>query len=79
LYEVDASLVGDTVVLRYDPSRKQKPVQVWHRGKQIQIAKPVDAYANCFVKRDRHMSELNEPTVPTSSIKLASLSEQGVD
>jgi putative transposase len=79
LYEVDASLVGDTVVLRYDPSRKQKPVQVWHRGKQIQIAKPVDAYANCFVKRDRHMSELNEPTVPTSSIKLASVSEQGVD
>lgn len=79
LYEVDASLVGDTVVLRYDPNRSKRPVQVWHHGQQIQIAKPVDAYANCFVKRDRRKSELNAPTVPTSGIKLASLSEEGVE
>ena len=77
LYEVDASLVGDTVVLRYDPNAKRKPLQVWHRGKQMQIAKPVDAYANCFVRRDRHLSELGAPSVPVSAIKLAGLSQPG--
>ena len=77
LYEVDASLVGDTVVLRYDPNAKRKPLQVWHRGEQVQIAKPVDAYANCFVRRDRHLSDLGAPSVPASTIKLAGLSEPG--
>jgi transposase InsO family protein len=77
LYEVDASLVGDTVVLRYDPNVKRKPLQVWHRGEQVQMAKPVDAYANCFVRRDRHLSDLGAPSVPASTLKLAGLSEKG--
>ncbi len=77
LYEVDASLVGETVLLRYEPNRKGKPVQVWHHGQQIQIAKTVDAYANCFVRRDRHLSDLSTHTVPVSGIKLAGLSERG--
>jgi hypothetical protein len=51
LYEVDAILVGETVALRYDPARKDRSIQVWHEKQRVQIAKPVDSYANCFVKR----------------------------
>ncbi|MCB9576617.1 MAG: DDE-type integrase/transposase/recombinase [Polyangiaceae bacterium] len=68
VYEVDAVLVGDTVVLRYDPSRPRdrRNVQVWHRGSQIQLAKRVDAYANCFVRRngDRRMPVADTPPDP---------------
>lgn len=51
-FEVDASLVGERVELRYDPER---PDRLWvhHRGKLVGEARPVDAYANCFVRRDR--------------------------
>lgn len=77
LYEVDAALVGETVQLRYNPSHQRKPVQVWHRGQQVQLAKPVDAYANCFVRRDRYRSELGAPPEPASSLKLAKLSREG--
>lgn len=77
LFEVDAALVGDTVLLRYDPNHKHQSVQVWQRGHQVQIAKPVDAYANCFVRRDRQLSNLDASTVTASGIKLARLSEEG--
>jgi len=54
LYEVDAALVGERVTLRYDPSAPAgRPVQVCHADQQVQLAKPVDLYANCFVKRHR--------------------------
>jgi transposase InsO family protein len=52
-YEVDASLVGATVCLRFEPSAQQRGVQVWHEGKKVQDAKVVDVYANCFVRRDK--------------------------
>jgi putative transposase len=52
VYEVDAALVGDTVTLRFDPSRIGKPVEIWSKGRRAGLARPVDAYANCFVKRD---------------------------
>jgi putative transposase len=77
LYEVDATLVGETVLLRYDPSRKRKPVQIWHRGQHAQVAKPVDAYANCFVRRDRQLSELDAPTEFAPGIQLSDLSDKG--
>jgi transposase InsO family protein len=64
LYEVDAALVDETVTLRFDPSRRGRPVQVWHRGKHVQVAKPVDAYANCFVRRDRRDSTLGPVPEP---------------
>ena len=51
-YEADASLVGETVTLRYDPTLKGRAIQVHFGGKQW-MAKVVDAYGNCFVKRDR--------------------------
>ena len=64
-YEVDATLVGETVVLRYDPSRprEQRVVQIWHRGKRVQLARRVDVYANCFVKRD-HATKALQPSNP---------------
>jgi len=52
VYEVDAALVGETVTLRFDPARLGKPVEVWSKGRKVAIARQVDVYANCFVKRD---------------------------
>ncbi len=63
VYEVDAILVGERVTLRYDPAAAAgQPVQVWHDGRQIQLARPVDLYANCFVKRDRPSRSLSPDT-----------------
>lgn len=58
VYEVDASLVGETVLLRHDPSRKGHPIQVWHDGKHIHDASVVDAYVNCFVRRNQQAKTL---------------------
>ena len=44
--------VGAKVTLRYDPlAPPRRPLQVWHEGRQIQLARPVDLAANCLVKR----------------------------
>lgn len=53
VFEVDASLVGQRVILRYDPSQPEAPVLVVHNGQFIEQARRVDLYANCFVKRHR--------------------------
>lgn len=53
VYEVEAMLVGEKVALRFDPSKPGSDIDVWHEGKRIQTARLVDAYANCYVKRDR--------------------------
>lgn len=53
VYEVDALLVGQIVLLRYDPAKAGRPVQVWLNGRRGQDAQLVDVHANCFVKRDR--------------------------
>ena len=47
-YEVDATLVGEPVTLRFDPTLKGRAIQVHFGGKQW-TAKVVDAYGNCFV------------------------------
>ena len=66
VYEVDASLVGETVTLRYDPARATRGITVLFRDRVIDIAKPVDAYANCFVRRD-HGTKLLTPTTQASA------------
>jgi hypothetical protein len=64
VYEVDAALVGESVTLRYDPAAAPgHPVQVWHEGRALGLAKPVDLYANCFVKRQRPSRTL-DPSAP---------------
>lgn len=68
-YEVDASLVGQTVTLRFDPALPGRAIQVLHGGKSW-LAKVVDLYANCFVKRDRPSQTL-APVAPTPASPLA--------
>ena len=72
-FEVDAALVGETVLLRYDPARApdKRAVQVWHKNKYVHTAKRVDTYANCFVKRDHSTKTLR----PDTQQPLASASE----
>jgi putative transposase len=60
VYEVDASLVGETVTLRFDPSRRGRPVDVHFKGRKVEQARAVDLYANCFVKRD-HTTKALQP------------------
>ena len=81
VYELDASLVGETVRLRFDPGAPpQRPVQVCHKNRFIELAHPVEPYANCFVKRNRPSRTLQadtpaqEPATP--ALKLRDLSDQ---
>jgi hypothetical protein len=54
LFEVDAALVGQTVTLRHDPSAPaSRGIEVWHEGRFVERARALDAYANCFVRRNR--------------------------
>jgi hypothetical protein len=65
VYEVDATLVGETVALRFDPQASAgRPIQVSHAGLPVTLAKPLDAYANCFVKRQRPSHTLQPDTPP---------------
>ena len=57
VYEVDASRVGEKVVLRFDPAKRGAPVDVWHGGKKIELARVVDMLANCSVKRHNDAPE----------------------
>lgn len=85
LYEIDAALVNETVTLRYDPAgRGGQALRVWHQGRLVHLAKPVDAYANCFVKRNRPSQNPQpaapvapaapvEPPTPPQGLRLASM------
>lgn len=78
LFEVDATLIGEKVTLRYDPSRPDAPVQVVHDGRFIEKAKQVDIYANCFVKRQRHSGRIHTSNVAggiPSSLPMRALDE----
>jgi transposase InsO family protein len=81
LYEVDAVLVGENVVLRYDPSTRGAPIDVWHRGQKVQTARVVDAYANCFVKRN-HGSRIIEPqrgaNIPAPALRMSDIEPRAV-
>jgi putative transposase len=38
IYEVDAILVDETVLLRFDPALPGAPIDVWHEGKKVHTA-----------------------------------------
>ncbi len=81
VYEVDAALVGEKVTLRFDPAAApERPVQVCHQGKRIELAKPVQTYANCFVKRNRPSWTLSTdapaPEPPPSGLKWRELPDE---
>jgi transposase InsO family protein len=80
LYEVDAALVGEKVTLRFDPAAAPgRAVQVCHQGRLVEAAKPVQTYANCFVKRERPSRILEvdgpAPELPASGLRLRALSD----
>lgn len=80
VYEVDASLVGATVTLRFDPALIGRSVQVWVAGKKVQDAKVVNAYANCFVRRERPsrtLSSSTPPEAPPAGLRLSELGKEG--
>lgn len=81
VYEVDASLVGAAVTLRFDPTALKRGVEVWHEGRKVQDAKVVDLYANCFVKRDRPSRTLTPsapPEAPPAGLRLSELAQPDV-
>jgi len=78
LYEVDAALVGEKVTVRFDPAKKGAPVDIWHGGKKVQTARVVDAYANCFVKRNNETRALDvdtQPAAPATGLRLRDLAK----
>ena len=78
VYEVDASVVGATVTLRFDPTLPGRAIQVWLDGKKIQDAKKVDAYGNCFVKRERPSRTLSAsapPAPPPAGLRLSGMDD----
>lgn len=80
VYEVDAVLVGQKITLRYDPSAPSgRAIQVWHEGKAIELAKPVQTYANCFVKRHQTARTLDvdgPPPTPPAGLTLRALGDE---
>ena len=74
VFEVDAALVGETVTLRFDPAAPpSRGVEVWHQNQFIARATPLDAYANCFVRRHRPSRTLHSDT-PAPSPRPSGLS-----
>jgi transposase InsO family protein len=77
LFEVDAALVGHTVMLRYDPGAPPaRGVEVWHDDQFVARATPLDAYANCFVRRHRPTQNIDPDTpaaAPRSGLALRHL------
>jgi putative transposase len=81
-YEVDAALVGEMVTVRFDPSKKGAPVDIWHGGIKVQTARVVDAYANCFVKRNNETRALDvdtQPAAPAPALRLRDLGKDDED
>ncbi len=79
VYEVDAHLVGTTVTLRFDPSLKGRPIQVFSGAQRVRDARVVDLYANCFVRRERPSQDLapsEPPPPPASGLKLSDLARR---
>jgi hypothetical protein len=67
LFEADAALVGQLVTLRYDPAvPASRGLEIWHEGRFVQRATPLDAYANCFVRRNRPTQNVDAEATPTA-------------
>ena len=83
VYEVDAALVGETVTLRYDPAAPpRRPIEAWHPQQPGALARPLDTYANCFVKRHRPSGTLSPDTAapePPSGLALRNLNDPDQD
>jgi len=84
VFEVDATLVGQTVTLRFDPAAPpSRGLEVWHQNQFIARATPLDAYANCFVRRNRPSrtleSDAKAPAPRPSGLSLCALKPRPAD
>ena len=80
LYEVDPLLVGQKVILRYDPDAPpSRPLDVVHDGKPAGKATRLDAYANTAVKRGYPSRQIEAddpaPEPPPSPLAMRKLKE----
>ena len=80
LYEVDPLLVGQRVILRYDPEAPPtRPLDVVHDGKPAGKATRLDAYANTAVKRGYPSRQIEAddpaPEPPPSPLAMRKLKE----
>ena len=80
VYEVDAILVGERVVLRYDPEAPPgRPLDVVCDGKPAGQATRLDAYANTAVKRGHYSKKIEPddpaPEPPPSPLKMRKFKE----
>jgi hypothetical protein len=68
LYEVDSTLIGERIHLRYDPSLppKRRRVEVFLDGRPRGEARIVDAYANTRVRRAYNTEHLVVQESPES-------------
>ena len=67
LFEADAALVGQIVALRYDPALPaSRGIEIWHDGRFVERVTPLDAYANCFVRRNRPTQNLDADAAPVA-------------
>ncbi len=65
LFEADAALIGQNVTLRYDPGAPaSRGVELWHESAFVGRATPLDAYANCFVRRQRPSQGIDPDSPP---------------
>jgi hypothetical protein len=67
------------VTVRFDPTKKGAPVDVWLAGRKVQSARVVDAYANCFVKRNNETREIDASTSPSAPAQGLRLRDLGRD
>jgi hypothetical protein len=82
VYEVDAALVGEMVTVRFDPTKRGASVDIWLAGRKVQSARVVDAYANCFVKRNNETREIDassRPAAPVQGLRLRDLGRDDED
>jgi len=84
VFEADATLVGQTVTLRFDPAAPiSRGIEVWHQNQFIARATPLDAYANCFVRRSRPScileTETKAPAPRPSGLSLRTLKSNTSD
>ena len=84
VYEVDTALVGENVILRYDPAAPpSRPLDVVHDGKPAGKATSLDAYANTAVRRTYPAKEIEAdepaPEPRPSPLNLRNLKDKKED
>ena len=81
VYEADAMLVGQNVILRYDPAAPpSRAIDVVHDGKPAGKATALDAYANTAVRRTYPAKEIEAddpaPEPPPSPLAMRNLKDR---